>query len=159
MFLLKPGPFCKLSLALELHQICHFSSFLLFPVFRSVHATHFFSLSFLSHTLWDNCEKISILSSFLLSGYSGYLVTHFLRAMTRPMRWPDKMSCFRSTVPWSLCLLPFVSTHLFFGARCVLSHQKFSTHKFLSYLLKNLCFFISLAESSSAFAEADTGLF
>ena len=112
MFLLKPGPFCKLSLALVLQKICHFSSFLLFPVFRSVHATHFFSLSFLSHTLWDNCEKISILSFFLLSGYSGYLATHFLRAMTRPMRWPEKMSCFSHlpSLGVSYFLYPLISS-------------------------------------------------
>ena len=95
---------------------------------------------------------------FLL-GYNGSPVTHSFRAMTRPMSGPTEARRFSNSLSHVVShLLLQVFTLLFSGTVGVVSHLNCSTHRFLQYPLRNLCFFDTLVVSFLVFSATDTAL-
>ena len=153
VFLLKPGPFCKLFAGLG--SINKSSTSLLLPSdFRSVLTTLSSPPSnLLPQTLWQELSSLSP----VLSVYNGSPDTRFSRGTTWLISWPGEERYLRP--PQSLVvslLLPFVSNLLFSRTGGVGSHLNSSTHRFPQFPPRNLCFLITLAVFSLVYTATDT---
>ena len=134
-FLLKLAPFFKSCWSWQHLQICHFSSF-------RVSICSCYSILFVSQVLWNIWQKFSTL---FFCGYSGFEITHFFFEITRPMNWPDKITCISHAQ--SFVVVPFLLPVVF----TVMSYPNFLTHRSPQFQLKNLCFLVALAVSSLLF--------
>ena len=157
VFPLKPAPFCTLFAGLgstNKSAISLLFSYYLTLVLSSPRCPllHLSSYLKLCGRSGRNC-----LLSPVLSYYNGSPDTHFFRATTRLMSWPDGERYLRP--PQSLVvslLLSLASTLVCSRSEGVLSHQNSLTHRFPQFPPRNLCSLIKLAVSSLVFAETDT---
>ena len=130
-------------------QVCHFSSLLL-SVSRHLVLSSIFPFTLISDR---NC----FLSPPVLSGYDDFPDTRFSRTTTRLMSWPDgERYLFPQQSLVVSLLLSLVSTLVFSRTGGVLSYLNSLTHRRPRFSPRNLCYLVTLAVSSLAFAAMDT---
>ena len=128
-FLMKPAPFCKLLDSLASNNKTVISLSLSYPETLALFLLCFPLLSFiLSHILRQVWQELSY-PPHLLSGYTGFSITHFSQVMTWQISWPDKVQLLQPSIgPCSLSPLNFhIHSFLFSNWKHNISSKFFDT--------------------------------
>ena len=155
-FSLKPAPFCTLFAGLgNTISLLFFSCLTLALSSPPCPLLHLSCCPKLCGRSGRNCPSPPV-----LSGYNGSPDTRFSRGTTQLISLPDGERCLHPLQPLVVSLLlPLVSTLVLSRTGGVLSLRSVLTHRFLQFLLRNLCSVFMLAVSSLVFAAMDTAFF